>query len=124
MRQYRAAFIIAAFATLSGAITACASGNTVQTAEGDVALDGSASVMVDNQGVNDMTIYVLEGGSVRRRLGIAGAARTTQLSIPRALVGNGRELQFLADPIASRGNSVSRRMFVDPGDQVRLTILP
>jgi predicted small secreted protein len=124
MRQNRAALIIAAFATLSGTVAACASRNTVQTGEGEVALDGSASVVVNNQGVNDMTIYVLEGGSVRRRLGIAGAARETQLSIPRALVGNGRELQFLADPIARRGNSVSQRIFVEPGDRVGLTILP
>lgn len=123
MRHYRAAVIIAAFATLSGIFTACTR-NTVQTAEGEVALDGSASVVIDNQSVYDMTIYVLEAGSVRRRLGIAGAARKTQLSIPRALVGNGRELQFLADPIAARGNSVSRRIFVDPGDQVGLTIFP
>lgn len=123
MRQYRSAFIIAAFATLSGTVTACARG-TVQTAEGEVALADAASVVVDNQGLYDMTIYVLEAGSVRRRLGIAGAARRTQLSIPRALVGNGREVQFLADPIASRGNSVSQRIFVEPGDRVELTIHP
>lgn len=122
--RYRAALTIAAFVTLAGAPTACAGRNTAETADGQVALDGSASVVVDNQGLYDMTIYVLEGGSVRRRLGIAGAARRTQLSIPRALVGNGRELQFLADPIAGRGNSISRRIFVDPGDQVGLTILP
>lgn len=123
MRPNRSRLIIAALAILSATAAACAR-NTVQTAGGDVALADSTSVVIDNQGIADMTIYVLEAGSVRRRLGVAGAARRTRLGIPRALVGNGRDLQFLADPVAARGNSISRRIFVVPGDQVSLTILP
>lgn len=122
MRLNRSQLIIAALAGTISA-TAC-SRNTVETAGGDVALSDATSVVIDNQGLADMTIYVLEGGTIRRRLGIAGAARKTRLSIPSALVGNGRDLQFLADPIAGRGNSVSRRIFVVPGDQVSLTLLP
>jgi hypothetical protein len=116
--------IIAVLVTLSATATACARSSAARSASGSAALADSTSVVIDNQGVVDMTIYVLEAGSVRRRLGIAGAARRTRLSIPRMLVGNGRDLQFLADPIAARGNSISHRIFVVPGDQVNLTILP
>lgn len=123
MRSRRLYVIVAALVGLSAIATACAR-NTVQTAGGDVALADSTSVIIDNQGLVDMTIYVLEAGSVRRRLGVAGAVQRTRLSIPRGLVGNGRDLQFLADPIAARGNSISRRIYVVPGDQVSLTILP
>jgi hypothetical protein len=121
MRQARA-FMIVALAMVSAAAAACA-GRVEETAAGDVALADSTSVIVDNQALNDMTIYVVEGSS-RRRLGTATAVSKTQIRIPRTLVGNGRDLQFLADPFAGRGNTVSQRIFVQPGDQVKLTILP
>jgi hypothetical protein len=122
MRQTRV-LTIAALAMASAAAAACGA-RDVQTAAGDVALADSTSVVVDNQALTDMTIYVLEGGSMRRRLGTANAVSKTRIAIPRTLVGNGRDLQFLADPFAGRGNSVSQRIFVSPGDQVGLTILP
>jgi hypothetical protein len=122
MRQKRV-FIIAALAVASATASACA-GRTVETAGGEVALADSTSVVVNNQGTNDMTIYVLEGGSSRRRLGTANALSSTRIAIPPLLVGNGRDLQFLADPFAGRGNSISQRIFVAPGDKVHLTILP
>lgn len=115
--------MIAALAMVSAAAAACG-GRAVRTAAGDVALADSTSVVVDNQGFTDMTIYVLEGGSVRRRLGRANGLTKTRIAIPRTLVGNGRDLQFLADPFAGRGSSVSQRIFVSPGDEVGLTILP
>lgn len=115
--------MIAALAMASAAAAACG-GRQVQTAADDVALADSTSVVVNNQSTSEMTIYVLEGGSVRRRLGTANSFSKTRIKIPRALVGNGRDLQFLADPFAGRGNSVSHRIFVAPGDQVELTILP
>ena len=123
MRQTRV-LIIAVLATMAAA--ACATRQVERTAGGEVALaDTTASTMVvDNQGFFDMTIYVLEGGSVRRRLGTATGSSKTRITIPRTLVGSGRDLQFLADPIGGRRNSVSQRIFVRPGDQVVLTILP
>jgi hypothetical protein len=116
-------FIIAALAMASATAAACA-GRTVETADGEVALADSTSVVVNNQSTTDMTIYVLEGGSSRRRLGTAKAVSRTRIAIPALLVGNGRDLQFLADPFAGRGNSVSQRIFVAPGDRVELTVLP
>jgi predicted small secreted protein len=116
-------FCLAVFAALAASTAACGS-KTVESAAGEVALPDSATVLVvDNQGLLDMNIFLLEGGAVRRRLGTATGLTKTRLTIPNTVVGNGRDLQFVADPIASRGNSVSRRIFVRRGDEVVLTIL-
>lgn len=121
MRQTRA-FMFAVFAMLSGA--AACSARDIETSAGEVALEDSAFVVVDNRNLNDFTIYILEGGTARRRLGRANALQTTRIPIPRSLIGNGRDLQFLADPFAASGNAVSQRIFVRPGDAVQLSILP
>jgi hypothetical protein len=120
MRQTRL-FAIAALALITAATAACGRKQVETTAGGAVRAD-STSIVVDNQALYDMTIYVLEG-STRRRLGTANSVSTTRLDIPRVVVGNGRDLQFLADPFAGRGNSVSQRIHVRPGDQVSMTII-
>jgi hypothetical protein len=119
MKQTRT-LIVAALAMLSVGAAAC-SRKQVDNTPGAVVAD-SSSIVVENRGLYDMTIYVIEG-STRRRLGNATAVSTTRLPIPRNVVGTGRELQFLADPFAGRGNSVSERIYVRPGDQVSLTII-
>jgi hypothetical protein len=121
MRQARVLYAVL-LATIAATTAACGS-RRVQTSNGNVALvDSSTVLVVDNQGLLDMTIYLLEGGSVRRRLGSASGLTRTRLPISSTIVGNGRELQFVADPIAGRGNAVSRRIFVRRGDEVILTI--
>jgi hypothetical protein len=115
--------VLAVLAVMAGATAACGS-RTVETSAGDVAPADSATVLiVDNQGLLDMNIFLLEGGAVRRRLGTATGLAKTRIPIPSTIVGTGRDLQFVADPIASRGSSVSRRIFVRRGDEVVLTIL-
>ncbi len=79
-------------------------------------------MQIQNRGTSDMTIYILEG-SARIRLGTANGNSTAKLAIPHSIVGGGRELQFLADPIGSRRTTVSERIFVRPGDTVVLTIM-
>lgn len=82
-----------------------------------------ASVRVQNQAFNDMTIYVV-AGSQEIRLGTATGNSTTTLRIPSTVVGIGRELSFRADPIGSSAVASSYSIFVDPGDEVTLTIPP
>jgi hypothetical protein len=79
-------------------------------------------IEVQNNSFSDMTIYIVEG-SGRFRLGVASSASTTKLPIPSQIVGAGRELQFLADPLGSTRTSVSERIWVRPGDTVALTIV-
>lgn len=82
------------------------------------------SIQVDNRAFTDMTVYVIEGVGARRRLGLATGAATTTFTIPPAMVGNGRELTFLVDPIGSDRTAQSNRMYVTPGQHVVLTIPP
>jgi hypothetical protein len=83
-----------------------------------------ATIQVENRAFTDMTIYVIESGGSRRRLGIATGASTSSFTIPATLVGLGRELQFMADPIGSNRTATSNRLWVSPGQQVTLLIPP
>jgi hypothetical protein len=71
-----------------------------------------------------MTVYVVESAGARRRLGLATGVSTTVFSIPASVVGNGRELQFIVDPIGSDRTATSNSLFVMPGERVTLVIPP
>lgn len=70
-----------------------------------------------------MRIYVLASGQ-RVRLGMVNASSTSTLRIPAHVVGLGREVSFLADPLASDAIAQSFSLYVDPGDEVTITIPP
>lgn len=99
-------------------LTACGAARP----SGSPAVSPRTILEVDNRGFADMTVYVVES-SRRIRLGTATGNSTTKLMIPVSLVGGGRELQFLCDPIGGNRPAVSERLFVWPGEQVKLTIL-
>ena len=84
----------------------------------------AAKVRIENQAFSDMTVYVVETGGARRRLGMATGLSTTVLTIPQSVFGNGREVLFMVDPIGGARTSRSNRIFVTPGDEVRLVIPP
>jgi predicted small secreted protein len=120
MRIQRLATMAGLAIVLAATTAACAkrsgAGRDITSAE------TTTSIVIDNRSFSEMVIYVLEGSSVRRRIGTAIGMAKTRLTIPRSLVGNGRELQFLADPVGSSSTAVSQRMWVTPGDQVGLMI--
>jgi len=74
-------------------------------------------VEVDNQGVLDMTVYVMRGAE-RVRLGIAGGLKKTALTLPTSIVFGPTTLRFIADPIGANRNSVSDEITVSAGDTV------
>lgn len=78
---------------------------------------------VDNQGFTDMTMYVVNGGQ-RVRLGLATGKTTMSFTIPATVVGSGRELQFLADPVGSSRTAITEQMYVRAGETVSLVIPP
>lgn len=82
------------------------------------------AVEVRNQAFADMTVYVVEATGARRRLGFAPGASTIVMRLPASLIGMGREVHFVVDPIGSTRTAMSNRMFVSPGDTVMLTIPP
>lgn len=106
-----------ALASLLAFLLACASAGSRRG-------EAATAVEVENMAFTDMTVYVVEGAGTRRRIGFAPGATTTVMRIPASLVGFGREVQFIVDPIGQTRTAISNRMFVTPGDTVRLTIPP
>ena len=82
-----------------------------------------AILEVDNRRFYDMTIYVIRSGT-RLRIGVAPGLSVTNFPLKRHVIGNGTDLQFLADPIGGGRTPVTQQMFVGPGEIVRLTISP
>jgi hypothetical protein len=81
-------------------------------------------VRVENQSWLDVDVYALFGGT-RRRLGTVTGNTTQTLRIPSDVVGIGRALSFLADPVgSSRTGTTISEIYVTPGQQLTLTIPP
>lgn len=86
------------------------------------ATDG-ATLRVENQAFNDMTIYAVAGAQ-SIRLGTVTGNSTAVLRIPATVVGMGQDMSFRADPIGSSAVSSSFTIFVAPGEEVTITIPP
>jgi hypothetical protein len=112
--------LIPAFALLFSVVVTQACGGARPSRPSDAP---QTTVAIDNQGFNDMTIYIVDGGQ-RIRLGRVIGKSTATLIIPPSILRSPREVQFLADPLASNRASVSERIWVTPGEQVSLRILP
>jgi hypothetical protein len=83
----------------------------------------SASVFVQNRAFIDVDVFALYGGT-RARLGTVTANGTGTFRIPPGIVGEGRELAFLVDPIGSNRQGTSFNIYVRPGERITLTVPP
>ena len=99
-------------------LAACAGNPREQEGAGE-----EATARVVNQSWSEMTIYAIAGGQ-RVRLGSVTANSTAVLRIPAGVVGLGRNLTFVADPLGSSRTSRSFEVFVRPGEEITLTIPP
>ena len=81
------------------------------------------TVVVDNQNLNEMTIYAYQG-THRMRLGRARATATTELRIPSSMLSGVVQMRFYAEPMVTGGQRayVSEMIPVQPGDQVEFLI--
>ena len=81
------------------------------------------TVVVDNQNLNEMTIYAYQG-TQRLRLGRVRANATTQLVIPPSMISGVVQMRFYAEPLATGGQRayLSEQIPVQPGDQVDFLI--
>jgi hypothetical protein len=79
------------------------------------------TVFVRNRAFIDVDVFALYGG-IRTRLGTVAASGTGTFRIPPTVVGEGRALRFLVDPIGSRRLGRSFEIYVRPGSRVTLTI--
>lgn len=93
-----------------------------RTPPGEHVPDRSAVVHVVNNAPVDMRVYVLGATGQRVRLGMAQALGEARLRIPDSVVGEGRDLTFQVEPMASRTVAHSTRMVVRPRQSVTLTI--
>lgn len=112
-------------------IVACATGQTSSREPTPEAVDlnsgtrtsDKTTVVVDNQNLNEMTIYAYQG-TQRMRLGRARATATTELRIPPSLVSGLVQMRFYAEPMVTGGQRsyLSEMIPVRPGDQVDFLI--
>jgi len=81
------------------------------------------TVLVDNQNLNEMTIYAYQG-TQRMRLGRAKSSGITELRIPASLVSGVVQMRFFAQPMVTGGQRayLSEMIPVQPGDQVDFLI--
>ena len=101
-------------------LAACSSARPSRPAPGT---EEVTTLRVDNQSFVDMTVYVINGGQ-RVRLGLAVGKTMSAFTIPARIVGSGRDLSFLADPIGSDRTGTSNQLYVRAGQRVTLMIPP
>jgi len=82
---------------------------------------GTARLLVDNQSTAQIRIFALSSGQ-RVRLGTVNGLSTETLTIPDFLVGGGRNIAFVTEPLAGQASARTIELYVTPGDAVRLII--
>lgn len=90
-------------------------------------MDGTAEqtvLMVDNQGFDDMNIFVIPEASSRIRLGSATGKSRRYFTLPSYLTRHVQSMRFQALPIATPRGPVSEELTVAPGDTVVLFLPP
>jgi hypothetical protein len=108
---------------LAGALLLLAPACAKPAEKEEMAPETEAILEVDNRGFYDMTIYVVRA-STRLRIGVAPGLKVTTFSLKRHIIGQGADLQFMADPIGGNRTPVSQQLYVSPGEIVHLTISP
>lgn len=115
-------FVLPVLALLLGA-SACTSSR--QPGENPQAEARTATLRVENQAWLNMTVYVVDAGSgARTRLGQVNSTSSATLRIPSGVVGLGRSLRFVVDPLGSQQTASSFDLYVRPGQNVTITIPP
>ena len=99
--------------------TACASSGSNAAA----VTQEPTTVVVDNQSLMDMTIYVWRSAQ-RLRLGTATAVSKTRFTIPIGVMHGLTTVRFQADPIGASRAPISEEITLDEGDEVGLRIPP
>jgi len=86
-----------------------------QVSQGEIAL------RVTNHNFLDVTIYVVHDGQ-RTRVGTVTGSSSQVFFLPFRLLGQGREIQLLGDPIGSTQLARTERLVVQPGQYIDWTL--
>jgi len=81
----------------------------------------SVPLRIDNHNWLDVVIYVVHDGQ-RTRLGLATATSSATFSLPEHLLGQGRELRLLGDPVGGHGAVTTETIVVQPGQSIDWTL--
>ena len=103
-------------------VAACA-GNRRPGTPSDETASTRTTVRIENQGWSQAVIYI-DHLSQRVRLGEVEAHSTRTFTIPPDVIGVGRNVRFIADPIGSNRTAQSFDLQVVQGDELHLTIPP
>jgi hypothetical protein len=78
-------------------------------------------VQIDNQNINDMSIYLLRSGA-RFLVGQAGGLSKTTLTIPEAMTTTDLRVRLIAEPIGGSRPIATPVLIVPPGQRVYWSI--
>jgi hypothetical protein len=116
---------IAKLATLVAMIaTVAACSNNAKPGRDDNGPQPTTRLRVENQAYLDMTVYVINDGGARQRLGTVTGNTTQEFVIPSYLIGPANSIRTVVEPIGSSRAGVSGSLSVQPGQSVSLTIPP
>jgi len=82
---------------------------------------GEIALRVTNHNYLDVTVYVLHDGQ-RTRVGTVTGSSTEVFFFPIRLLGQGREIELLGDPIGSPEVARTERLIVQPGQYIAWTL--
>jgi hypothetical protein len=122
MRQLTARGILLAMAT-AVSISACGGSKTDPVVTPGAETESVATVTVENQSTEVMTIYAWRSGT-RVRLGVVNPGQTGKFPLARTIFLGVTTLRVEADPVGRTRNSISEEFSVRPGDEITLRIPP
>lgn len=110
------------------AVAACASHAPADTAgpapvsRADSARDSTGlQVQIDNQNINDMSIYLARTGT-RFLVGQAGGLSKTTLTIPEAMTPGDLRVRLIAEPLGGSRPIATPVLIVPPGQRIYWSI--
>jgi hypothetical protein len=101
--------------------SACWHRHTPSSPRSAGAPEGEIALRVTNHNYLDVTVYVLHDGQ-RTRVGTVTGSSTQLFLLPMRLLGQGREIQLLGDPIGSPAFARTETLIVQPGQYIDWTL--
>ena len=83
--------------------------------------EAEIALRVTNHNFLDVTVYALHNGQ-RTRVGTVTGSSAQVFYLPPRLLGLGREIQLLGDPIGSTDFALTETLMVQPGQYIEWTL--
>ena len=83
--------------------------------------EAEIALRVTNHNFLDVTVYAIHNGQ-RTRVGTVTGSSSQVFYLPPRLLGLGREIQLLGDPIGSTDFALTETLMVQPGQYIEWTL--